>query len=245
MGTYRDASNLQHASTPRHVIGQLLYPGGVTPKIWLDGDSLTSIGDGNAIATWPDTMGAADATQGTSAQRPIAKINILNGHSVARFTSANSHNFTMGDIQALFPSAATIVVVVAINTDTEYSIYNSAMTSPTDTWWRFATDTNGYLGTFRTARIAGYPASMPSSGNHVFALVSSSSQYEFFLDNVSKNNQTASYSAGNTHSIGGPDNGNASKYYNGDIATILLYATALNNAQLTSIYNDLKTKYGL
>lgn len=57
-------------------------PGLVT---WLVADDLTGLGDATAIDTWADRSPLVLTYTGTTTTRPIVKVNILNGHTVARF----------------------------------------------------------------------------------------------------------------------------------------------------------------
>jgi hypothetical protein len=59
-------------------------------QMWLDADQIVGLVDNDPVATWADASGNAnDATQGTAANRPIYKTNIVNGKPVVRFDNTN------------------------------------------------------------------------------------------------------------------------------------------------------------
>ena len=58
--------------------------------VWLRADAITGLNDTDPVATWPDSSGNSnDATQGTAADRPLYRTNIVNGLPIVRFDGAN------------------------------------------------------------------------------------------------------------------------------------------------------------
>jgi hypothetical protein len=59
-------------------------------QVWLDADQITGLVDTDPVATWADASGnSRDATQGTAANRPVYRTNIVNGKPVVRFDASN------------------------------------------------------------------------------------------------------------------------------------------------------------
>jgi hypothetical protein len=209
--------------------------------LWLKAGAIVGLNDGDPVDFWPPSGPTQKGATSTSTLRPLFKENILRGNPVVRFDGSNDE-MTINGMGTLVPSAAHLFVVVIINSDTGYNIYNHGNV---DSWWRYLGDGNGYLGCFRSSRINTYPSSMPTSGAHIFELQSSSTNYEFFLDKVSKGAQLAAYQAGTDHTLGRPDNTDGNKYFNGDIAEIILYS-AIQNVNARGVINSyLTTKYAL
>lgn len=58
-------------------------------EVWLDAGSL-ALSDNDPVSTWADRSGNGnDATQGTGANQPTYKTNILNGRPIVRFDATN------------------------------------------------------------------------------------------------------------------------------------------------------------
>jgi hypothetical protein len=133
---------------------------------------------------------------------------------------------SLGDRSALYPSAATLIVVVPNINDDQYVIYRTE--AGDNGYWRFAAG-DGYLMTFRSPRLEVYPASpfMPNSGDAVFSIVSSASTYQIYKNGTGAGAQAAAYSAGTQHAIG---IGGASGGYVGDIAELVICSAALSDA---------------
>ena len=63
--------------------------------LWLRGDALTGLNDGDPIASWGDVSGNAnDAEQPEAGQRPTFRTNVLNGYPVLRFEDPNEDENT-------------------------------------------------------------------------------------------------------------------------------------------------------
>ncbi len=65
------------AFTPASIAGLIL---------WLTGDTITGLADGDPVVTWPDQSGSGnDAAQAVAAKRPTYRTGVLNGLPVVRF----------------------------------------------------------------------------------------------------------------------------------------------------------------
>ena len=204
--------------------------------VWLKDAGLTGLGDNDPVSTWADSSGnGLDAIQGTAAYRPLYKTNILNGYPVVRFDGSDDY-LDLGDISGHFGSVGSLFVVCYLNSASLYNIYTSLDAS--DTWWRYDSDGNGYMGVFRSARIEGYPATMPTSGWHIMTLISGVADYIFYLDTVSKGTQAAAFVAGSNHRIG------YRRWLKGDVAELLVYSDDKSPTR-AEIETYLKAKFNL
>lgn len=212
-------------------------------RVWLKADAIVGLNDDDPVATWADSSTYEhDATQATEAKKPIYKTGILDGKAVLRFTHQhpNGSNLTLGDLSSDFPSAATLFVLVTMGTNPSdaYAIFDTATGRGGGiTYWDLGGD--GYLGTFRTARIDGYPAGMPASnsGTKLFGLVSSATTYAFYINSTVKTGGTASYdscSGEANYKIGSDE----LEPFGGDIAEVILF-----NAELTTDERQLAEGY--
>src|SRR4051794_15003785 len=86
--------------------------GQLQPVCWFAADRITGLADAAAVATWPDASGNGnDATQATSAKRPVYKTGILNGLPVVRFTAANQHRLATAAFAVALAQPSTVVCV--------------------------------------------------------------------------------------------------------------------------------------
>lgn len=80
-------------------------------KFWLKADSL-SLNDGDAVASWTDSSGSGNtATQGTAASKPTYKASIINSLPVVRFDGSNDF-LTVTRNSGLEPVAVTLFALV-------------------------------------------------------------------------------------------------------------------------------------
>jgi CSLREA domain-containing protein len=212
-----------------------LGPGGVgVPdglsdlELWLRGD-LGVVLTGGAVSAWQDQSGNAhDAGQSYESARPAYRAAGLNGQPVLNF---DNDYLDLGDLSGDFPTAATLFVVSTITDTNYYGLY----TTGSGSFWRSWNGTSN-LSPFRTTYDASYPASLPSSGSHIYSLESSAATYELFHNGTSEGALAASYAGGTAHRIG----------YNGlqgDVAEVIAYNTALNSARRTLVENYLSARY--
>lgn len=208
-------------------------------QVWLKDSGLAGA-DTDPIATWTNAGAAGAAgnfTQALAGNRPIKKTAVLNGHDIARFDGSND-NLASGNLSAVFPSAATLFVVATIS-DTTYDLYVTRTAG--DGFWRFS-DGAGYWDSFRSARVNTYPAAMPSTGSHYFASRSSAAAYQAWVDGVAQTAKTAAYASGTTHTLGTGGNGGP---FTGDIAEVLVYDSALSDADMLAVHTYLAARFGL
>jgi hypothetical protein len=221
------------------VLPQLALPVTAGVKVWLDASQLTGLTDGDPVATWTD-MSGWDNNATASAGSPTYKTGALNGKPVVRFVKASGDAFTTADLSSQFPSAATVFIVTTINPGTAaYSLVCSSAGNPTDEWFRYSGNGLSYPGTFRSSRIDNYCA-MPDSGSHIFAISSSATAWEMWIDGAGQGAADGAYSAGGTHVIGSGSNGAT---LDGDIAEVIEFSRALTPTEMADMSAYLTAKY--
>jgi hypothetical protein len=227
--------------------------------LWLRADAGV-VTSGGKVTTWQDQSdNNRNASQGIVDYQPTKVDSGLNGHPVIRFDGSND-GLSLGNIGSAFPIAATLFVVSTIRDNmynlvtTDQGTTSSNPRDYTDTWWRFDWQTTcSSPGMFRSAgnRIGNYMPG-PNSGAHVFAVESSSSKWEMWIDGFSGGVAGAAYGGGDEYRIGMPDDtpaptgtGQDWKYLNGDIAEIIIYNRALTEAERNQVGFYLSDRYGL
>lgn len=211
---------------------------GSMPQLWWRSDTIEGKADGDRVPSWLDSANLVNIEQATTAKQPIYKTNIQNGLPALRFDYSDATEFSVGNMSTLFPTAATLFVIVKTHVADNQVWYQ---TTARDEYWEFTGGT-GYMGVFRSARIDGYPNSRPAVGMHYFTVRSSSSAYEMWWDGVSKGAQAAGYSAGTQHRIGANTTGS---YSEGDLFEIIIFPAALDSSQLDLVHNYIRAKYGV
>lgn len=92
----------------------------------LEASSISGV-EGSPIETWPDSAGSRNATQTTSGNQALLRLNYFNGKSALQFDG--NDDFYSLDLSFLAGSAYTIFVVEARNTASGYARYFLGNTS--------------------------------------------------------------------------------------------------------------------
>ncbi len=135
--------------------------------------------------------------------------------------------FTLGDLSALFPEAATVIAACWIPDRTGWCLYETARN---DSWWR-ESGHDGFIGTFRHSRAHRMPSGMNMDGYHVFAVVSSPERYAFFADGHLKSEAPPQYHAGDEHLIGATFWDDYARFFPGLVFEVFVYNVALTDEE--------------
>lgn len=216
-------------------------------KEWLKADSIAQ-SDNTGVSSWSDSSGSGNGvTLPAGDATPIYKATGFNGHPTVAFSAnnqilSNTSLLTAGN----FPtSQATEFTVLGLTSgNVSYSAMQTG--SAGNDFWRFNGTPNGYIGEFRNARLNGYPASMPTSGNHISVVSSGTGtgSYQMWVDGATDGAQDPSWGINNNYEVGA----NASAtlgFYGGNIPEIIIYNTALSANDRNNIVRYLTVKYGL
>jgi hypothetical protein len=85
-------------------------------RLWLTGDTITGLVDGDPVSTWTDQSTAAINATATSTTRPIYKTSILNGKAIVRFDGSND-TMPLASQPLTGASAGTFFGVAKLDTD--------------------------------------------------------------------------------------------------------------------------------
>jgi autotransporter-associated beta strand protein len=216
-------------------------PGGiiVAPALWLDAAQLTGLNSGDQVNTWTDMSGNANGAvrqSGSSAGYPKYVTGQLNGQAVVRFNSSNSNT---GDYLKFtrIPTIRTCFWVVKeiaspsdghflLGDDTEYHFHRGEAASHT-IWdgangWSSSNIRNGVTKLMGTA-VNGTTTSLPADSFQLISLVTTG--------NVQANQITQDRTYHGS--------------WQGDIAEIIIYTSALTTDQEAAVGSYLANKYAL
>ena len=212
-------------------------------KLWLDAEFSSFVqGTSGQVEQWQDVLGRGAATQSTVANRPTRTLNLRNGKPGVVFDGAN-HFLSLGNLAALFPSAATVIIVAAIGEpnvrgDADYNLFSTL--NNTAVRWK-AGGASGSLGAFTSTVQTDFPAVMPANGTYVFTVRASQSLglsvRTNSLETATRSNAfitQATYAAGDTYVLGANANGSAG-FLNGTIFSMALFDTVLTDKELRSV----------
>lgn len=246
-------------------IGGRLRPPLTNLRVWLKADAITGLNDTDPVATWVDSSGAGnDATQGTAADRPIYRTNIVNGLPIVRFDGVSDFlecPYTASD--AGDPNQAWFAVFRTTSTVTQQLIYwmgetvNAGGFGPeSEIHFGVASAVDGnnivtaYLG--RAFPATGSNVAFTDTTNfHILtakftALLSTSPTAQIFLDGTAGSVMTGTLAEqlnwmANSR-VGRPSI--AVRFFGGDLAELLVYNADMTSQQsLVEAY--LRTKYAL
>lgn len=199
---------------------------------WYKADAIVGLNDGDAIDTWPDSSGSSSlgrdlGHEGGDTTRPLYKTNIQGGKPAVLFDGSNDYMIqNTGQNGTSYSSNKSIVLV---------SKYSPA------SWSSYA----GAAGFFNCNAFMGYPGNNTSwyplntiyrdgvSSNdpklgewHVFIMTDITGAYnpDFVMVGRAKE---------------------ASRYWDGYIAEVLVYSKNLSSQERTNLTNYFKTKYSI
>lgn len=217
--------------------------------VWLSADDLNStLNDGDSVSTWTDLSGSGNnATQGTPANQPVLKKNIINGHSVIRFSSLPQYLTISSALLDTAASDGTILIVSNYSSTPNNGVLLSTRdgTSGDTRGWSLRYNASGTSVTYLHTAISAYTKSIVHRVN-LIEVRRDGLNIEVGLDGIlgppvvfgGLNSSTGGIGT----RIGGHFSSATSQFY-GDIAEILIFNTTLNYNLLNNVERCLYYKY--
>jgi len=208
--------------------------------LWLDAEySQIQLDGSNGIIQWKGVSNGPVAGQSTAGERPLLVPNVMNGKPAVRFDGSND-SLSMGNLGALIPTAATIVIKARI-LDGDYNIFGTL--NNTSNRWN-AGGGAGTFGLFTSTLQSGFPAQAEFNGTFTFAVRASAA---FGLE-VRKNGVRQDYKATGFTYAGGDNwvigrSGGATGFFNGDIHAIALFNRILSDKELRTVEEYFAWRY--
>lgn len=230
-------------------------------SLWLDATDPAGNGtqpsDGASIASWVDKSGNGyTVTQGTGANQPIYKTNILNGNNIIRFNGTS--DYMQKTAVTALGNTLTMFIVGTTNGNASFGRgtffdYTNGSTTNTgcniinngssDGGPKFGIDYNDGTNHQIFSPIITLPnTSILSTYNNGFNAYLYSNNVQIATELVGNLNLSGS---GNAFTIGALLNGLSGWWLNGDIGEILVYKGTLSATNMLSILNYLSVKWGI
>lgn len=217
----------------RFVAGGALEPvAGMS--LWLKADSL-ALSDGDPVSTWADESGNGYDATNTGTARPTFKTNILNGKPVIRFDGTNdclNTSLTYGT------SASIILVATPSAQSNSYVLGTDGGGGAPAIISGFSSKAFEYYNPSDRETIA-----TSATGFHlVEVLKNSSTSLKGYFDGTEAFSITPAAALANALRIAAS---NVGDYFNGDIAELLIYPSALSDADRETVEAYLNDKYSI
>lgn len=200
------------------------------------------LNNSDPVTTWTDISSQGNhATQSTTSKKPTFKPNMISGLPVVRFDGVDDD---MAFGQSGLGTPITVFLVIRSADGSPVGILDSAPSTPNSFrnyvsgYWEFHDDNPRiYLGAVGTL-----PALL-----ELVAYIPSNRQLDYYRNGVFRENRTGNNAV--PISWSGPKigtiNGGSSGAYNGDIAEIIIYNSALSDSDRQKIESYLNLKYAI
>jgi hypothetical protein len=224
-----------------HVRRRYRPVGGFTPPAlsglvgWFDASAITGLSDGGTVATWSDlSVSANHLAQATESVKPTYQTNELNGRPVVRLDGTDDKMAAAGSV------AFKHVLVVAKFSAATFPNYSGLITGTGAGGEQIVLIGDGFDGTRTILHDDATQTTVYYRGGTLGAEASMPGPMEAF--HVMSLSQAAGWSI--TTQLG-QDRANAARFWNGDVAEILLYDSVLSTPNLNRAAGWLAKKWGL
>jgi hypothetical protein len=235
--------------------------GTTTPDVWLEGDTAYNSGttqatNGQTVATWPDQSGNGNnATAGTA---PNWLSNQLNGHAAISFNGSSTYlnNAYSGEL-------GTVIVVYSVLQAGNATLYQDLLgaNASSGNFGAYYFQASGGLSpnyepvfqrtdTSDSGSIQTFDQPTPNlwtikAGKIITGGTNTVTVYKHNLQTGTVSGMTALKTPTSPIIGAGWFGGSRTDWFAGNIAEIIIYSTAISDAERQSVVNALETKYGL
>lgn len=230
--------------------GDLTNESGLTLELWL-APHMESFADNDAVGTLTDQSGnGRDFTQGTAANKPTFKTNILNSQPAVRFDGSN--DFLEGT--AFVSGDAEFFAVLRIPTGIGSSNWGwqkfSGHNSLSDHFTFFGTAYSTLGGTDRTNYSVNSATAEAGMIVHIVVKGGTNNWKWYENGNVEKAAMTQTISWGTSRHLVGASSGNSdassiSAYFNGWLLELRIYSGTLDSTQRNNVLAEINSTFGI
>lgn len=247
------ASNAGGAGSPALSNATDPIPGEFAPtdiagcKLWLDASQIVGLSDGDPVATWTNlgTGGSGnDAVQGTSGNRGTYQTNEFNSSLPVVRLDGSDDFYLVGDFSSL--TAATVFIVQkrggGDGDSGKAGLWDFSASDDPKTYYTFGGNIYDTFGT--TVRKDGIAPGTSIVVPHLYSVVSQSGEWTARINGAQiHTTATNAVTFQNACYIG--RRGGGGDPYDGDIAEVIIYDSALGTTDRQAVEAYLTAKYGL
>lgn len=230
--------------------GGAFTPLALNPALWFDASQISGLSDGDSVTTWSDmSESARHATQSLAAAKPTYKTGIVGGQPVVRFDGGD-----MLEISGTMALSALTAFIV-FRTAAAIPSYAAAMNfyqSGSARWMQGvsteAAYRNGWAGSNSSLGLTQPSGAFSTSTAYVQIWKKSTTQWTIYRNGTAGSAINDSTSAAAAVSCIGCERLALNQYhyhFTGDIAEIIIYATALSDADRQAVEAYLSAKFGI
>ena len=213
-------------------------------KLWLKADAITGVSNGGTVSSWSDQSGNGyDATQSITGDQALYETNVLNGKPVLRF-NGTSDWYSMASGLTFALNSYTSFIVHTPQSSTAYGMIMASNNGNSDyEMLDMNYPSHGLLGTYMAGPgNVGGSYSFSAGTSYISSFVSSSTGIPYTDGVAQTSGTTATQTVGNLH-LGTYTGGNY--LWNGDMAEIIIFNTALSGVNRQIIEEYLSAKYDI
>ncbi len=204
-------------------------------------DTLTEA-DGTALATWPDSSGAArDITQATLTNQPTVRENALNGKRVVEFDPTVADQYLTSAVFALNAQPNTVFVVAKTDAlgSSRIAFDGAASTRRWAVYLQGSTNEwRGYAGAIVDSNFV-----MAADTFYIVAVVFDGSTSDIWVDNIKRATGNAGSHSVENIRVGAHHDGTLG--WDGAIPEVIVYDARVSDADIEGIGQHLKDKWAI
>lgn len=230
-----------HWRPDTRILGSDFSPTQISDLVaWFDASQITGLNDDDPVSTWEDSSGNGNDVTEAGANRPLYKVNIVNGLPVVRFDGSNDR---LNNASFSIPAQpCTFYCVMAHRSTSIVANEGYVVGDPSSVPFLFAL--NGASDTY-----AIYSGAILDTGTvldtsfHVFGGVFNGASSEARLDGTSTGGNAGSTNGGTGLFLG--SNGVPAQFSDSDIAEVAIYGKLLNATELDTLETYFSEKYNI
>ncbi|MEY2564930.1 MAG: large repetitive protein [Verrucomicrobiota bacterium] len=210
-------------------------------QLWLRADTGVSLNGPTSVSQWLDQSANLFALQGSGSQQPQLIANAVNGKPVLRFDGGANILQTAGAAD-IFKSSASWTVILVTQPGATQQTYANILDHQHDSL-SFVMEQNG--GNANQYWIGDDLVALDSTRTQMLASVRTASTQRDYMNGMKFADLSVNPFSPQVRRFGVGGWLNGGRFYNGDIAEVIIYNRALTDSERAGIENLLNSRYAL